>query len=250
MTHLLNQTSLSKLTTTIVVCLWSLSAWSGTAIGIHDFGADITENQSCEIAKLKATKQLIEDEIGQVIQVNDIKTCTNDNCNLNSFKWIAFPGVVQNSKFVTHIEERDGRRFCVAKVQGRVTPIERLYAPDHNFSATFNQDGQYYNNDHMQISIYGESKQYYKIFILNDRAVKVYPNNYEQDRAYKDLTVPSSDYIIRTVKEENPNELVMIVSHKRPFKMNTVYNIKDFADTMMQMKQDGYRIRIYNITIQ
>ena len=125
-----------------------------------------------------------------------------------------------------------------------------MYAPDHNFSATFNQNGQYYNNDHMQISIYGESKQYYKIFILNDRAVKVYPNDYEQDRAYKDLTVPSSDYIIRTVKEENPNELVMIVSHKRPFEMNTVYNIKDFADTMMQMKQDGYRIRIYNITIQ
>ena len=54
------------------MCLWSLSAWSGTAIGIHDFGPNITENQSCEIAKLKATKQLIENEIGQVIQVNDM----------------------------------------------------------------------------------------------------------------------------------------------------------------------------------
>ena len=250
MKHLLNQIQLSKLTTTIVVCLWSLSALAGSAIGIHDFGANITENQSCEIAKLKATKQLIENEIGQVIQVNDIKTCTNDNCNLNSFRWIAFPGIVKNSKFATQIEHRDGKRFCVAKVTGKVIPIEKIYDHDHDFSATFNQQGQYYNNDHMQISIHGESKQYYKIFILNDRAVKIYPNDYEQDRANQNLTVPSSDYIIRTVKEENPNEMVMIISHKMPFKMNTVYNMKDFTDAVMSMKQNGYRIRMYNITIQ
>jgi len=125
-----------------------------------------------------------------------------------------------------------------------------VYDHDHDFSATFNQHGQYYNNDHMQISIHGKSKQYYKIFILNDRAVKIYPNDYEQDRANQNLTVPSSDYIIRTVKEENPNEMVMIISHKRPFKMNTVYNIKDFTDAVMSMKQNGYRIRMYNITIQ
>ena len=28
-----------------------------------------------------------------------------------------------------------------------------------------------------------------------------------------------------------------------PFKMNTVYNLKDFGDTVMQMKQNGYRVR-------
>ena len=110
---MLNQKQLSKFTTTIVVCLWSLSAWSGTAIGIHEFGSNITENQSCEIAKLKATKQLIEDEIGQIVQVNNLKTCINDNCELNSFKWISFPGVVTKSEYVTQIEERNGKRYCV-----------------------------------------------------------------------------------------------------------------------------------------
>ena len=62
--------------------------------------------------------------------------------------------------------------------------------------------------------------------------------------------MPSTDYIIRTVKEENPNEIVLIVSHTKPFKMNTVYNIKDFGDAIMQMKQDGFRVRMYDITIQ
>ena len=250
MKHLLNQKSLSKLTTTIVVCLWSLSAWSGSAIGIHDFGPDITENQSCEIAKLKATKQLIENELGVVIQVNDLKTCINDNCELNSFKWITFPGIVHNSKYITQIEEREGKRFCVAQATGTVISINKQYAEGHDFSAVFNKNGKYFNNDHMQINIFGESKQYYKIFLLNDRAVKIFPNSYENGGATKNLTVPSTDYNIRTVKEENPNEIILIVSHTKPFKMNTVYNIKDFGDAIMQMKQDGFRVRMYDITIQ
>ena len=159
MTHLLNQQLLSKLTTTIVVCLWSLSAWSGSAIGIHDFGADITENQSCEIAKLKATKQLIEDEIGQIIQVNDLKSCVNDNCQFNSFKWISFPGIVSKSKYITQIEERDGKRFCVAEVTGIVMDISKLYDADHDFSIILNKQGMYHANDYMQIQVNAISKQ-------------------------------------------------------------------------------------------
>lgn len=226
------------------------SAWAGSAVGIHDFGPNITENQSCELAKIKATKQLIEDELGQVIQVNDMKICNNDNCNLNTFRWISFPGIIQNSTYTTNIEIQNGRRFCVANITGNVVPIEKHYAQDHNFSATFNQNGRYYDNDHMQIDVYGESRQYYKIFVLNEKAVKIFPNAYEKDLKTQNLTIPSSDYIIRTVKENNPNELVMIISHKQPFKMGSVYNIKDFGDTVMQMKQDGYRIRVYDITIQ
>ena len=87
MKKLLKVKSLSNLTTTICVCLLSLSVYAGSGTGTHDFGLDITQNESCELAKLKATKNLIENELGVVIQVNDIKTCVNDNCHLNSFKW-------------------------------------------------------------------------------------------------------------------------------------------------------------------
>ena len=240
----------SKLTTTICVCLWSGSIWAGTAIGMHDFGTDITENASCEIAKLKATKQLIENELGVTIQVNDLKTCINDNCELNTFKWITFPGVVHNSKYVTQIEHHDGRRYCVAEASGMVFPIEKNYDKDHNFSVILNKNGIYYNNDEMKINIHGESNQYYKIFLLNDRAVKIYPNKYESGAKTKNLTVPSTDYTIRTVKEENPNEILLVISSKKAFKMNTVYNLKDFGDTVMQMKQNGYRVRMYDLVIK
>jgi hypothetical protein len=102
----------------------------------------------------------------------------------------------------------------------------------------------------MKINIHGESNQYYKIFLLNDRAVKIYPNKYESGAKTKDLTVPSTDYTIRTVKEENPNEILLVISSKKAFKMNTVYNLKDFGDTVMQMKQNGYRVRMYDLVIK
>ena len=52
--------------------LWSLSAYAGSGHGVHDFGKNITQNQSCEHAKLKATKDLIENELGTYISVNDL----------------------------------------------------------------------------------------------------------------------------------------------------------------------------------
>ena len=77
MKHLLSQKQLSKLTTTIIVCLLSWSAYAGEGKGTHDFGLNITQNQSCEIAKLKATKNLIENELGVVIEARDLMTCLN-----------------------------------------------------------------------------------------------------------------------------------------------------------------------------
>jgi len=250
MKYLLNQKSLSKLTTTIVVCLWSLSAWSGSAIGIHDFGADITENQSCEIAKLKATKQLIEDEIGQVIQVNDLKSCINDNCELNSFKWITFPGIVKKSQYVTEIIEKDSRRYCVAKVEGFVMDISKLYEQDHDFSVVLNKNGWYHANDYMKLDITGQSKQYFQIFVLNSKVTRIYPNEYQPNQKLDKFQIPNSNYNIKMIKDDNPNELLIVVSSQQEFDMNEQYNLKDFADVLMTMKTKGFRIRMYDFVVQ
>ena len=250
MKHLLNPKLLSKLTTTIVVCLWSLSAWSGSAIGIHDFGQDITENQSCEIAKLKATKQLIENEIGQVVQVNDLKACVNDNCQLNSFKWITFPGVVSQSKYTTQIEEREGKRYCVAKVTGIVVNIEKLYDKDHDFSVILNKNGLYYHNDYMELNIKALSKQHFKVFAVSDRAVQIYPNKHHDAGKTSNLYIPNPKYNLQMIKEENPNEILMVISSKNKFQMNTVYNLKDFTDKIMLMKTKDFRIRMYDYVVQ
>ena len=139
MKKLLEVKSLSNLTTTICVCLISLSVYAGSGTGTHDFGLDITQNESCELAKLKATKNLIENELGVVIQVNDIKTCVNDNCHLNSFKWIMYPAILKSAKFETQIIEADNRRYCKATVEGEVLSLDDHYNEDHDFSVTLCQ---------------------------------------------------------------------------------------------------------------
>ena len=66
----------------------------------------------------------------------------------------------------------------------------------------------------------------------------------------KELKIPNSNYSIQVEKEDNPNELLIVVSSKRPFTMNTTYNIKDFVEKLMDMKSKGFRLRMYDFVVQ
>ena len=230
--------------------LWSLSAWAGTGYGVHDFGKNITENQSCEAAKLKATKDLIEKELGTYISVNDLMSCVNDNCELNSFKWIFHPALVTNLKFNTVITDVDGARMCEAFVDGNVKDLEKHYAVDHDFSILMSQYGIYHDNDYMEISVYGRSKQFYKIFLVNKDAKMIYPNDFQDEGNSPHITVPNSLYTLRVKKETNPNSLIVVVSSQEPFGMGQAYNYKDFTETLMYLKSKGYRLRMYDFVVQ
>jgi hypothetical protein len=65
-----------------------------------------------------------------------------------------------------------------------------------------------------------------------------------------ELTVPNSNYVIKMVKDDNPNELLVVVSSKKPFQMNDFYNVKDFTDKLMDMKTKKFRIRMYDFVVQ
>ena len=52
------------------------------------------------------------------------------------------------------------------------------------------------------------------------------------------------------VKDDNPNELLVVVSSKKPFQMNDFYNVKDFTDKLMDMKTKKFRIRMYDFVVQ
>ena len=250
MIKLLKAILLSKFTTTICVCLFSLSVYAGSGDGTHDFGLNITQNESCELAKLKATKNLIENELGVVIQVNDIKTCVNDNCNLNSFKWIMYPAIVKSATFDTQIIYTDDGRFCTAHVEGDVESLDNFYDKDHDFSVTLNKKGEYYSNDYVKMEVHGLSKLYYQVFDVNTTVERLYPNSMHDSTKTNHLIIPNSNYNLRVVKHDNPNSLLVIVSSQKPFDMLPSYNIKDFTEKLLSMKLKGFRLRVYNYTVQ
>lgn len=250
MKKLLKVKSLSNLTTTICVCLLSLSVYAGSGTGTHDFGLDITQNESCELAKLKATKNLIENELGVVIQVNDIKTCVNDNCHLNSFKWIMYPAILKSAKFETQIINADNRRYCKATVEGEVLSLDDHYHEDHDFSVTLNKKGNYYVNDYVKMNIHGLSDLYYHVYDVNKDIERLYPNSMHDSIKTDHLIIPNSNYNLRVAKNENPNSLLVVISSPKPFHMLPSYNMKDFVELLLSMKLEGFRLRVYNYTVQ
>ena len=230
--------------------LWSLSALAGSGHGVHDFHKNITQNQSCEIAKLKATKDLIENELGVYINVHTLMSCVNDNCELNSFKWVFYPALVTNLEFNTVITEFEGERMCEAFVEGDVKDLEEHYEYDHDFSVIMSQSGIYHHNDYMELKVYGRSKQFYKIFLVNKDAKMIYPNEFQDEGNDPTITVPNSLYTLRVQKEINPNSLIVVVSSQEPFGMGQAYNFKDFTETLMYLKSEGYRLRMYDFVVK
>ena len=230
--------------------LWSLSAFAGSGHGVHDFHKNITQNQSCEIAKLKATKDLIENELGVYINVHTLMSCVNDNCELNSFKWIFYPAITKNLEFTTAITNIDGHRICEASVDGEVQDINAHYEDGHDFSIILSQHGIYHDNDNMEISVWGQSQQHYKIYLVNKEAKMLYPNKFQDEGKARQIVVPNSLYTLTVQKEINPNSLIIVISHTRDFDMLEHYHITDFTEKLMNMKQQGYRLRMYDFVVK
>ena len=230
--------------------LWSWSALAGQGHGVHDFGKDITENQACEAAKLKATKDLIENELGVYINIRDLMSCVNDNCELNSFKWIFYPAITKNLEFTTAITNIDGNRMCEASVDGEVKNLDAHYKYGHDFSITLSQHGIYHDNDNMEITVWGQTKQHYKIYIVNKEAKLLYPNKFHDEGKARQIVVPNSLYTLTVQKEINPNSLIIVISHTKHFDMLEKYHIKDFTEKLMDMKAKGFRLRMYDFIVK
>tara|TARA_A100001391_G_scaffold51806_1_gene31795 strand:- start:20148 stop:20846 length:699 start_codon:yes stop_codon:yes gene_type:complete len=230
--------------------LWSWSALAGQGHGVHDFGKDITENQACEAAKLKATKDLIENELGVYINIRDLMLCVNDNCELNSFKWIFYPAITKNLEFTTAITHIDGNRMCEASVDGDVKNLDTHYKDGHDFSITLSQHGIYHDNDNIEITVWGQTKQHYKIYIVNKEAKLLYPNKFHNEGKARQIVVPNSLYTLTVKKEINPNSLIIVISHTKHFDMLEKYHIKDFTEKLMDMKAKGFRLRMYDFIVK
>ena len=230
--------------------LWSWSALAGQGHGVHDFGKDITENQACEAAKLKATKDLIENELGVYINIRDLMLCVNDNCELNSFKWIFYPALISDLDFNTALIDFNGQRSCEAFAIGNVKDLNSHYKEGHDFSITLSQHGIYHDNDNMEMTIWGQSKQHYKIFIVNKEAKMLYPNKFHNEGKARKIVVPNSLYTLRVQKEINPNSLIIVVSHTKDFNMLERYHIEDFTEKLLDMKAKGFRLRMYDFIVK
>ena len=66
----------------IVTCLcYTALAKTVNGVGTHSFGANITENHSCSLAKIKAESDAIRNAFGETVGATDWKMCADDEWN-------------------------------------------------------------------------------------------------------------------------------------------------------------------------
>ena len=100
------------------------------------------------------------------------------------------------------------------------------------------------------IIIITQTKQHYKIYIVNKEAKLLYPNKFHNEGKARQIVVPNSLYTLTVKKEINPNSLIIVISHTNNFDMLEKYHIKDFTEKLMDMKVKGYRLRMYDFVVK
>ena len=102
----------------------------------------------------------------------------------------------------------------------------------------------------MEISVWGQSQQHYKIYLVNKEAKMLYPNKFQDEGKARHIVVPNSLYTLTVQKEINPNSLIIVISHTKDFDMLENYHVNDFTEKLMNMKQQGYRLRMYDFVVK
>ena len=100
------------------------------------------------------------------------------------------------------------------------------------------------------MNIHGLSDLYYHVYDVNKDIERLYPNSMHDSIKTDHLIIPNSNYNLRVAKNENPNSLLVVISSPKPFHMLPSYNMKDFVELLLSMKLEGFRLRVYNYTVQ
>ena len=103
---------------TIVLALvphW-INAKTVAGVGEYDFGADITENDSCDKALTKAEADAIERAFGVTVGATDWEMCDNETCDFRQMSWIETHGHVVEIKNINKVILENPRRCRVSIV--------------------------------------------------------------------------------------------------------------------------------------
>ena len=86
--------------------------------------------------------------------------------------------------------------------------------------------------------------------MVKKEAKMLYPNKFQDEGKARHIVVPNSLYTLTVQKEINPNSLIIVISHTQDFDMLENYHVNDFTEKLMNMKQQGYRLRMYDFVVK
>jgi hypothetical protein len=229
----------------VTVPMW---AWTKTVAGVgeYDFGADITENDSCDKALTKAEADAIERAFGVTVGATDWEMCNNETCDFRQMSWIETHGHVVEIKNINKVILENPRRCRVSIV----ADVEQTPTLQPNFTLDVELDRtQYKAGDYLTMDLDPSKSMYIAVFNWTEDYGFVLMVN---KKIFNKTQLPDDPRIQwRTfLNDDQPSEEMMVVlasDMQMNFKMK--YTDKEFIMISQKLAKMGVLVRKISFTI-
>jgi hypothetical protein len=234
---------------TIVLALvphW-INAKTVAGVGEYDFGADISENDSCDKALTRAESDAVERAFGVVVGATDWEMCNNETCDFRSMSWTETFGHVVEIKNINKVILNNPRRCRVSIV----AYVEQLAGIDPNFSLDVVLNRTVYNNGDvmtvdldpskgMYVHLFNWTEQYG--FLLMDVKLITEPTQMPTEQFIQYKTINQTETVSK--------EMIVIIASDSRLDFKTKYTTNQFVKMSQKLARMGVLIRKISYEIQ
>ena len=232
----------------IVICCIPFWAWTKTVAGVgeYDFGADITENQSCDQALTNAEADAIERAFGVTVGATDWEMCDNETCDFRSMSWIETHGHVVEIKNINKVILENPRRCRVSIV----ADVEQTPTINPNFTLDVELNRtQYKAGDELYINLDPSQSMYVAVFNWSDVHGFILMDYKQID---KSIRLPDDPrYKFKTYINDNKpsEEMIVVLASKSQMNFKLKYKTNEFITLSQKLAKMGVLIRKISFTI-
>tara|TARA_Y100001937_G_C7032200_1_gene290625 strand:- start:92 stop:835 length:744 start_codon:yes stop_codon:yes gene_type:complete len=231
----------------IVICCIPFWAWTKTVAGVgeYDFGADITENESCAVAKTKAESNAIENAYGYTVGKTDWEMCDNNTCDFNSISWSDAFGQITNIKNETRNILLNPRR-CRISIVADVEMIESI-DPTFDLEVQLNRSS-FTNNDNMTIKLLPSRSMFVAVFNWTEG----HPVTLIELTTISDATTLPKEgynYVVRNSNGKQTKETIFVIGSTTKLGFLSEYSADKFRKLLQQLMIAGNIIRKIPYTV-
>ena len=232
----------------IVICCIPFWAWTKTAAGVgeYEFGMDITENQSCQKAKIKAEADAIQRAFGSNVGTHDWQMCDNNTCDFNSVSWSDSFGQIteiQNESVVLLNNPRRCRVTLVADVQ----EIKSI-SPTFDIDVQLNRS-TYKSEDEMTINLIPSEPMYIAVFNWSQGYDVTL---IELKKITGQTMLPEGDdirWLVRSEQDASSKEMIFVIASKKQIGFLANYPTDKFKKIIQQLLIAGNQVKKISYTV-
>ena len=232
----------------IVICCIPFWAWTKTVAGVgeYDFGADITENQSCDQALTNAEADAIERAFGVTVGATDWEMCDNETCDFRSMSWIETHGHVVEIKNINKVILENPRR-CRVSIFADVEQTPTIN-PNFTLDVELNRT-QYKAGDELYINLDPSQSMYVAVFNWSDVHGFILMDYKQID---KSIRLPDDPrYKFKTYINDNKpsEEMIVVLASKSQMNFKLKYDTNEFVMLSQKLAKMGVLVRKISFTI-